>query len=57
MVQEEDLTVDNTVYCYTAEWDIYALSFSNNANYPFRIAMGSIKDSTDKNNVRYGLVR
>jgi len=57
VVQEEDLTVDNTVYCYTAEWDIYALSFSNNANYPFRIAMGSIKDSTDKNNVRYGLVR
>ena len=39
------------MYWYTAEWDIYALSFSNNSNYPFRIAMGSIRDHNEANKI------
>lgn len=49
--EAEDSFSDHTVYCYQTDWDIYALGFSNNSNYPFRVAMGSLCDHNKSNRI------
>ncbi len=33
--------IENQVITYSAPWNIFSLGFSNKAQYPFRLAIGS----------------
>jgi len=35
------MSVKKEIYTYTAEWDVYGLSWSPRPDKPFRIAVGS----------------